>query len=89
METEMDGYLPFLDIHIYRRSNGSLGHKVYRKPTHTNLHLNTNLHHHPSNKQALLNTTIHRAYSLCDSDSLQDELDFLHTTSKNNGYNNK
>jgi hypothetical protein len=34
METEIDGYLPFLDIHIYSRSNGSLGHKVYRKPTH-------------------------------------------------------
>ena len=35
METEIDGYLPFLDIHIYSRSNGSLGHKVYQKPTHT------------------------------------------------------
>jgi hypothetical protein len=37
METEIDGHLPFLDIDIYRRPNGSLGHTVCRKSTHTNL----------------------------------------------------
>jgi hypothetical protein len=30
METESEGYLPFLDLDIYRRPDGSLGHKVYR-----------------------------------------------------------
>jgi hypothetical protein len=35
MEKEEDGHLPFLDINIYRKPDGSLGHKVYRKPTHT------------------------------------------------------
>jgi hypothetical protein len=35
MEIEREGHLPFLDIDIYRKTNGSLGHKVYRKPTHT------------------------------------------------------
>jgi hypothetical protein len=29
METERDGHLPFLDIKIYRRPDGSLDHKVY------------------------------------------------------------
>jgi len=29
MEMERDGNLPFLDIHIYRRPDDSLGHKVY------------------------------------------------------------
>jgi hypothetical protein len=37
MEVEEGDHLPFLDIDIYRKANGSLGHKVYRKPTHTNL----------------------------------------------------
>ena len=37
MEIEEEGYLPFLDINVYRKRDGSLGHKVYRKPTHTNL----------------------------------------------------
>jgi hypothetical protein len=35
METERDGHLPFMDIDIYRRADGSLGHRVYRKTTHT------------------------------------------------------
>jgi hypothetical protein len=39
MEIEKDGHLPFLDIDIYRKTDSSLGHKVYRKPTHTNLYL--------------------------------------------------
>jgi hypothetical protein len=64
VETEKDGHLPFLDIDIYRRPDGSLGHKVYRKPTHTNLYLNPGSHHHPSNKQAVLATLVHRARAL-------------------------
>jgi hypothetical protein len=95
METEEDNHLPFLDIDIYERPNiykrpdGTLGHKVYRKPTHTNLYLNANSHHHPSSKQALLNTMVHTVHSLCDSDSLRHELDFLKITFKKNGYNSK
>jgi hypothetical protein len=33
METERDGHLPFLDIDIYRKPDGLLGHRIYRKPT--------------------------------------------------------
>jgi hypothetical protein len=29
METEREGHLPSLDIDIYRRPGGSLGHRVY------------------------------------------------------------
>jgi hypothetical protein len=50
---------------------------VYRKPTYTNLYLNGKSHHHPSNKQAVLCTLIHRARALCDEDSLQAELVLL------------
>jgi hypothetical protein len=39
METERDGHLPFPDNDIYRKPDGSLGHRVYHKPTHTNLYL--------------------------------------------------
>jgi len=35
MEIEEEGNLPFLDIDIYRKTDGSLGLNVYRKPTHT------------------------------------------------------
>jgi hypothetical protein len=70
METESEGHLPFLDLDIYRRPDGSLRHKVYHKPIHTNLYLNAKSHHHPSNKQAVLSTLRHRARALCDEDSL-------------------
>jgi hypothetical protein len=32
METEREGHLPFLDTHIYRRPNSSLGHRAYVNP---------------------------------------------------------
>jgi hypothetical protein len=86
METESEGHLPFLDLDIYRRLDGCLGHKVYCKPTHTNVYLNAKSHHHPSNKQAVLSNLIHRARALCDEDSLQAELVFLRDAFKQNGY---
>jgi hypothetical protein len=89
METESEGHLPFLDLDIYRRPDGSLGHKVYHKPIHTNLYLNAKSHHHPSNKQAMLSTVMHRARALCDEDSLQAELVFLKDVFKENGYNDR
>jgi hypothetical protein len=89
METESEGHLPLLDLDIYRRPDGSLGHKVYHKPTHTNLYLSAKSHRHPSNKQAVLSTLIHRARALCDEDGLQAELVFLKDVFKENGYNDR
>jgi hypothetical protein len=76
-ETEREGHLAFLYIDIYRRPNGSLDHRVYRKPIHTSLYLNVGSHHHPSNRQAMLSTLVHRAGALCDEGSLNAELVFL------------
>jgi hypothetical protein len=70
METESEGQLPFLDSDIYRRPDGSLGYKVYHRPTQTNLCLNAKSHHHLSNKQVVLSTLVHRVRALCDEDSL-------------------
>jgi hypothetical protein len=61
MEAERDCHIPFLDTDVYRKPDGSPAQKVYRKPSQTNLYLNSNSHHHPSNKQAVLSTLVHRA----------------------------
>jgi hypothetical protein len=60
---------------------------VYRKPTHTNLYLDAKSQHHPSNKQAVLSTLIHRAKAICAENSLQAELVFLWDVFNQNGYN--
>jgi len=54
MEMERDGHLPFLDFNMYRRWEGSLGHRVYQKPTHTNVCLVPGSHHPSSNIQCIL-----------------------------------
>jgi hypothetical protein len=41
---------------IYRKLDGSLGHKVYQKPTQTNLYLYRGSYHHPTNIQGILAT---------------------------------
>ena len=88
MEKEQ-GHLPFLDIDIYRNTDRSLGHKVYRKPTHTNLYLHQNSRHHPANQQTVLASLINRATSLSDQDSLTVELEFLTTIFKDNEYSHQ
>jgi len=47
-QIEGDSHLPFLDINIYRRLDDFLGHKVYRKPAHTNLYMNPRSLQHTS-----------------------------------------
>ncbi|XP_071442216.1 uncharacterized protein [Hetaerina americana] len=73
METEKDNEIPFLDIMVKRRTNGSIGHSVYRKATHTDRSLNAHSHHHPSQKASLVATLLHRAYKLSDAKSLAKE----------------
>ena len=44
IDIEENGKLPFLDILISKKADGTLGHQVYRKPTHRDryLHAETN-----------------------------------------------
>jgi hypothetical protein len=79
-------HLSFLDIDIYRRSDVSLGHKVYCKPTHNILYLNSSSHHYSSNKHAVLFTLVHGARALCDQDSRHAQFVFLRNIFRKNGY---
>jgi hypothetical protein len=89
METISEGHLPFLDTDVYKIPNSSLGHRVYCRPTHTDLYLNAGSHHHPSSMQAILSTLVHRARALYDQDSLHAELALLRDVFRLNGYNDQ
>ncbi len=53
-----DKIIPFLDVLFTVRENGSLGHKVCRKPMHTDSYLHFNLFQHPSIKNSMCKTLI-------------------------------
>jgi predicted GIY-YIG superfamily endonuclease len=88
MEMEKKQSLPFLDVLVSRRPDGLLGHTVYRKPTHTDLYLHTKFAHHPAQKKGVLHSLIQHARKLCDSDSLDKEIQHLKEIFGKNGYSN-
>ena len=85
-EMEKDRSLSFLDVKVAVRSDGSLSHCVYRKPTHTDRYLHATSHHHPRHLQSVMTSLKNRAYDLCDPEHLERELDHVQEVLKNNGY---
>ncbi|XP_018576512.1 uncharacterized protein LOC108915047 [Anoplophora glabripennis] len=86
MEVEKNAALPFLDVLVERKPDGTLGHRVYRKPTHTDRYLNAESHHHPAQKQGIINTLIHQAGIIGEPRHLAEELEHLRTALRGNGY---
>ena len=56
-----------------RKEDGSIGHKVFRKSTHTENYLHADSHHHPAQKLGVLNTLAIRALQISDADHLEEE----------------
>lgn len=89
IETEKNGRIPFLDVEVSRKDNMRLGHKVYRKPTHTDRYLQKSSNHHPRQKCGIIKTLTERAKRICEPMHLNQELDHLHEALRANGYNTK
>jgi hypothetical protein len=87
LRAERDRTLPFLDVLVSRRLDGTLGHTVYRKLTRTDLYLHAKSEHHPAQKRAVLTTLIRRAKTLCDPNSLGKEIQRLRDNFQRNGHN--
>ena len=69
-----DKTIPFLDV-LLIQEDGSLGHRVYRKPTHTDRYLHYNPFHHASIKNSVCKTLINRAKTICEVDNIEGELE--------------
>ena len=83
-----DKSIPFLDVMLVIKEDGSLGHKVYRKPTHTDRYLHYNSFHHPNIKNSLCKTLINRAKTICEVDNIEGELEHLRSVLKINSLRN-
>ena len=86
MEVEENESIPFLDVLIYKRLDGSLGHKVFRKKTHTDSYLDADSYHHLEKKLGIINTLAIRSSRICDVEHLKEEQGNLVNVFKNIGY---
>ena len=69
-ESRQDGSMPFLDILITPKEDGSLSTIVYGKPTHTDLYLQWDSNHRVSSKYSVVGTLHHRVQTICCSPEL-------------------
>ena len=70
--------MPFLDILVSPKEDGSLSTTVYRKPTHTDLYLQWDSNHTVSSKYSVVGSLYHRAQTICSSpELLQQEEEHL------------
>ncbi|XP_035701311.1 uncharacterized protein LOC110862299 [Folsomia candida] len=86
IEEEKEGRLPFLDVMTYQKSDNSIGHHIYRKPTHTNQYLNYGSFHPQAHKIGVTDTLLTRAYKLSDEQHVNDEVNYTTQVLRQNGY---
>ena len=55
---DSDNQLPFLDVLLIKKLDGTFSHRVYHKTTHTDLYLHSSSHHHPSQKVGFLRPSL-------------------------------
>ena len=73
-EVEQLKTLPFLDLQIKRKENGTFSFSIYRKPTNTGNYLKFDSYHPLAHKRAVAKSLIDRANNLCDEQNLMGEL---------------
>lgn len=89
IEVEGKEELPFSDVMVYRKKDDSFGHRVYRKPTCTNVCLNNVSHHHHTHKRAMLSTIVQRACTMADPQKLHSEFRHLREVFHPNSYSQR
>ena len=86
---EENGSIPFLDVGLTKRPDGTLSHQVYKKPTYIEQYLHADSHHHPTKKLGVIKTLATKALKIYDKEHLYQEREHLIQVFKNNGYNGK
>ncbi|XP_022814510.1 uncharacterized protein LOC111348209 [Spodoptera litura] len=85
-EMERDRTLAFLDVKVSVKADRTLSHSVYWKPTDIGRLLHATSQHHPRFLQSVITSLMDKAYDLCDSEHLEQEIDYIHEVIRKNGY---
>ncbi|CAH8606449.1 unnamed protein product [Schistosoma rodhaini] len=86
LEREKDQSIPFLDVHLLRRSNGSLKRSIFRKQTWNGQLTNFYSWVPLNRKRNLIHSLCYRIHRICSTECINEELEFLKKTLMKNGY---
>ncbi|BHF74639.1 hypothetical protein SprV_0501772500 [Sparganum proliferum] len=87
LEKEVDKELPFLDVLVQRKTDGTLRTSVYRKETYAEVILHYESNHPISHKRSAVNGLLNRAKTHCsDDEGYRAELSYLCELFSRNGY---
>ena len=76
---EKMGLLPFLDVLVLPKEDGSLNSTVFRKATHTDQYLQWDSYHTLPSKYSVVGTLLHRTNTICSEPQLlRQEEDHLY-----------
>ena len=85
-EEEKNDQLPFLDILISRREDGSIERSIFRKPTWTGQYLSYYSYCSVQYKRGLIRGPLNRINSIYTKDDIDDDVRLLNKTPMENGY---
>ena len=88
VEKESDGKLPFLDLIMSKKEDGSLAFGIYRKPTSTDRYITSDSNHFGAQKQAAFHSMAHRLYNIpMEEAEFAAEKTRIYKAAEVNGYN--
>ena len=82
----VDKELNFLDVHIKNNQTGQYEFKIHRKEAITNVQIRPTSNHDPKTIDGVFKGFVHRAFTICSNNHIEDELKFLTEVFIENGY---
>ena len=86
VEVEVEGRLPFMDMLLQRRENGTISTDVYRKSMHTERYLQFDLHPPLGAKKAVFAALARRLNYVSQEEDKERESEHIKSVLMENGY---
>jgi len=86
VERETGDGLNFLDVNIKNNGLGNYEFAIHRKQAITNVQIKPHSSHDPKVLKGVFKGFVHRAFMLCSEKHIEEELNFLVSSFKENGY---